>query len=344
MSAQQRVKHGLCDPVRLFVKNEPHKQEKLSCGRYRLICSVSIVDFCVEKWFSKAQNEREISMWFNVPSMSGMGLTDEGIRIIYNRVASALEKEDLETSDVIGWDQSVQAEELRNEAESRIALRTGSYEPSGDATANTWANGVRNRTEVSMRAVRVTSDGYFWEALDDGIMLSGSANTASSNSRIRWTISQLERETLGWGICMGDDSVTSARPNSKEFYATIGHPLKDVVTLKRTPYAQAQFEFCSHVFKLNQDGMPIAEPINWEKSLYRLLCHPFSEEMLGQFKYTMRHSSSLERCLRVLRSVGWTSEIINSRQNATEAENRGIIREVETVGVGQASRSPTCHN
>lgn len=315
MSAQERVRHGLCDPVRLFVKNEPHKIHKLRTGRLRLICSVSILDFCVEKFLSRAQNNHEIANWFNIPSMSGMGLDDEGIRVIYHIVASALQREDLETSDVIGWDQSVQANELRNEAEMRIMLRL----PYGVERPEefSWANAVRSRAELGMRALRVTSDGYFWEALDDGIVLSGSANTAASNCRIRWTISQLERETVGFGICMGDDSVTSARATPTEFYASIGHPLKDVKRLKSVPYKDAVFDFCSHVFSM-RDGRVVAEPLNWEKSLYRLLCHAPSQELLDQFKYVMRHSSSLERCLQVLSSVGWTTENLIPTENVSE--------------------------
>jgi len=320
MSAQERVRHGLCDPVRLFVKNEPHKLNKIQTGRVRLICSVSIVDFCVEKWLSKSQNNAEISRWFNLPSMSGMGLHDEGIRIIYHRVASQLQSLELETSDIIGFDQSVQAEELRHEAECRIALRTGTWDSKfGDPSVASWANAVRARAEVSMRAVRVTSDGYFWEALDDGIMLSGCPNTASSNSRIRWSISQLGRETPAFGICMGDDAVTASTRNPVEFYASLGHPIKEVRILQPTPYELAQFEFCSHLFRMSE-GHPIAEPLNWEKSLYRLLCHSFSDELLGQFKYTMRHSPRLEHCLSVCSSVGWAAEKIFVTENAKNKE------------------------
>ena len=49
MPAEELVKAGLCDPIRVFVKNEPHSSKKLEEGRVRLIMSVSIVDQLVER-------------------------------------------------------------------------------------------------------------------------------------------------------------------------------------------------------------------------------------------------------------------------------------------------------
>jgi len=44
MSKMERIRRGFLDPVRVFVKDEPHKKAKAIEGRHRLIMSVSIVD------------------------------------------------------------------------------------------------------------------------------------------------------------------------------------------------------------------------------------------------------------------------------------------------------------
>lgn len=41
---------GVCDPIKLFIKPEPHKDEKVETGRLRLISSVSLVDSCVDRF------------------------------------------------------------------------------------------------------------------------------------------------------------------------------------------------------------------------------------------------------------------------------------------------------
>jgi hypothetical protein len=47
-SASELVRRGVCDPVPLFIKQEPHKLSKVKAGRFRLISSVSKLDYFVE--------------------------------------------------------------------------------------------------------------------------------------------------------------------------------------------------------------------------------------------------------------------------------------------------------
>lgn len=49
MTPQQLMDYNLVDPVRLFVKNEPHASSKFKTGKMRLISSVSIVDQLIER-------------------------------------------------------------------------------------------------------------------------------------------------------------------------------------------------------------------------------------------------------------------------------------------------------
>jgi len=61
LSPQERVELKLCDPVRFFVKNEPHSAEKVERKRFRLISSVSLIDSLTQRCVGGDQNDMEIS-------------------------------------------------------------------------------------------------------------------------------------------------------------------------------------------------------------------------------------------------------------------------------------------
>jgi len=63
------VEKRMADPVRFFVKNEPHPMRKLINKRFRLIGSVSLVDQNVERLLFTEQNKAEIADYINTPSM-----------------------------------------------------------------------------------------------------------------------------------------------------------------------------------------------------------------------------------------------------------------------------------
>lgn len=99
-----------CDPVRTFVKNEPHSITKLEQGRVRLISSVSLADQVIERLLSSPINNNEIYQWEGLPSMPGIGLTtDEDFKRI-NRLIQAIPEKT--QTDIKGWDWSVQYYEL----------------------------------------------------------------------------------------------------------------------------------------------------------------------------------------------------------------------------------------
>jgi hypothetical protein len=101
----QTVKQSLADPVRIFVKNEPHTLAKLEAKKYRLISSVSLVDQVVERLLHSEINNTEIDNWDAIPSMPGIGLTSD---FDFQKIAEIIKK--IQTplqTDVSGWDWSV---------------------------------------------------------------------------------------------------------------------------------------------------------------------------------------------------------------------------------------------
>jgi hypothetical protein len=289
LSSRELVQLGLCDPVRLFVKNEPHKEAKTKAGRFRLIMSVSLVDQLVERLICSRQNRAEIMRWESIPSKPGIGLDDQSVATICTQVAPVLESGKLMETDISGFDWSVQEWELRLDMEARVKLCSA-----GPILTKV----MMNRVYCTAHSVFTLSDGSLIEQLDGGIQKSGSYNTSSTNSRIRVMLAYMAGSP--WCIAMGDDSLEAYVPGSLEVYSQLGHEIKD------HRIATSSFEFCSHIF---EDGK--ASPVNWAKTFYRLLSQPESkierlgDEFVQQFCYEMRHSEELSGCLEVLEQVGW---------------------------------------
>jgi len=290
MTPEQLVQCGACDPVRLFVKQEPHLQEKILSGRFRLICSVSLIDQCVERVLFGVQNRFEIASWKSVPSKPGMGLDDKGIAAIIAEVRPHLKDRPVQM-DIRGWDWSVQCWEQDGEAEMRIRLHDLKWE-------SRYARAIRARMAASGLSVFVLSNGRLIAQRRRGVMKSGQYITSSSNSRIRILASKITKAT--WSAAMGDDSLEtpSVHPSLlRDMYSNIGHTVKDF-----TVFEGDQFTFCSTTFDIVSGK---GAPANWHRSFYRLLCHePITEEFRLQFAYELRHSPHLPRCMQVLSLVG----------------------------------------
>lgn len=313
LSATELVQRGLCDPIRLFVKQEPHDIGKIRDKRFRLIASLSVVDQLVERILSGVQNRQEISQWQTCPSKPGIGFTDEMVRSIWDQVRPHLN--DAMQTDIQGWDWSVQQWELDADAEMRIRL-------AGAATTSRYAVALRNRVKCLGLSVFSLSDGTLIEQLTDGIQKSGSYNTSSSNSRMRVLAARLAGST--WCVAMGDDCVEKRSDGDVAAkYLALGHRMK-----MYDPCGSSSFTFCSQNFQLDPCKGPIAVPENWSRTFYRLLCNKGNkQEALAQFVYEMRHSPMLVHCLEVLVRVGWDSD------NATNAKypERGGAQSAEVL-------------
>ncbi|QOI58520.1 RNA-dependent RNA polymerase [Miscanthus yellow fleck virus] len=257
MTPEQLVKEGLCDPIRLFVKGEPHKQSKLDEGRYRLIMSVSLVDQLVARVLFQAQNKREIALWRVIPSKPGFGLstdsdTTEFLKTLSSTVGCPPEqiitdwKDKIVPTDCSGFDWSVSDWMLEDDMEVRNKLTINNNELTKRLRA-CWLKCITN-------SVLCTSSGVLYAQTHPGVQKSGSYNTSSSNSRIR--VMAAYHCGADWAIAMGDDALES--PNSSmAAYAKLGFKVE----------TSTQLEFCSHVF----EQVDLARPLNVNKMLYRLI-------------------------------------------------------------------------
>lgn len=257
MSAVELVRCGLCDPIRTFVKGEPHKQSKLDEGRYRLIMSVSLVDQLVARVLFQKQNKREIALWRVLPSKPGFGLSTDGqVREFVETLAESVGVSPHELTsnfpryliptDCSGFDWSVADWMLHDDMEVRNRLTLSNNALTRRLRA-AWLKCVSN-------SVLCLSDGTLLAQRIPGVQKSGSYNTSSTNSRIR--VMAAFHAGASWAIAMGDDALEAANTNL-EVYKDLGFKVE----------VSGQLEFCSHLF-VRPD---LALPVNANKMLYKLI-------------------------------------------------------------------------
>lgn len=291
-TASQLVQKGLCDPVKVFIKGEPHKLEKIQAGKLRIISNVSLADQIIERILFTRQNKLEIAEWTKCPSKPGMGLDDSGLQQLFAEVSSRWQAgRRTAESDVSGWDWSVTDWMLRWDAEARIAL-------AGATPQSPFGRVVLNRVACLSKTVFYLSDGQMWEQLDAGIQLSGSFNTSSTNSRARVMLGWIEG--VEWLIAMGDDDVEDETPGRVPDYARHGFPVKDYKIVGEDRH----FEFCSTVFPGNWKGYP-ARPA---RLLYRYLSNSPSvrqqrPELRAQLAMELRYLPGKDEVLSRLDSI-----------------------------------------
>lgn len=299
-TSEELVRDGMCDPFKLFIKDEPHKQTKLREGRTRIIMNMSLVDNMVSRALFAMQNITEINAWNTISSKPGMGLHDSGLQQLFKTISEATQSLDLAEGDVSGWDWSVNDWELDADLEMRLALNNG--------YGTVWEKIARAHYECIKNKVVVLSDGSMFAQSSPGILPSGWYNTSSTNSRLRvfshhLAINLEDEECFvpGWCMAMGDDSVEQIFPDAINRYASLGKTMKMF-----NPIVDLDFEFCSTHFM----GNWAAAPVNLDKQFMNFLqVVPIDEldarERLAQFEHELRHSPFFGGFLNIIRSVNW---------------------------------------
>lgn len=291
------IEMNLMDPVRLFIKNEPHSLEKCKLGRFRLIMSVSLIDKLVEMIFHYHTNKQQIMNWKDIPSKPGMGFTLEMSDEIYTSCKNQ-GFSNLAAADVSGWDWSVKDWLLKAEAEFRIILQSD--------VSEFYCSMLRKRAIIESNSIYQFSDGSMVECDFPGLQNSGKYNTSSGNSHMRIIVAMLVGSE--WGMAMGDDCIETFVPNALDKYQKYGFRVKMYDTIKD------QFEFCSHIF--TEKG---AYTINENKSLMRLFDQDgtlLERKLLTmQFEDDVLHHPEYESIMGVLDRVGWYTKICQQKLN-----------------------------
>lgn len=278
----QAIEDGLCDPVRLFVKPEPHKREKIRNKRFRLIASISIVDQLVARMLFRLQNERELELHMRIPSKPGLGFTKDSQVLSFVENLACLASTTPESliedwaeyvvpTDCSGFDWSVQAWMLEDELEVRNRLTQG-ITPQLRKMRKEWLNCL-------LQSVFCLSNGLLIAQTEPGIQKSGSFNTSSSNSRVRYMASLYAGAP--WCVTMGDDALEG-----------VGTDLARYEALGLKCERADDFDFCSHLFRAPSKVVPK----NISKMVFGLLCgvSPVHESSLAKFTWWQAYDSIME--------------------------------------------------
>lgn len=262
MTAVEVYLADLYDPFRLFVKQDLMSLEKLARAS-RLIMVASLTDQLIERLLGARQNQKEIRKWSECPSKPGMGFTDAHAAQFHESVP---QEGELNSSDMSGWDWTVQSWMFDSDARRRIFLSNSAGTPFGDL--------IEKVAVLSSRNLLITSDGTVFSQTFRGIMKSGRYWTSSTNSYIRNLVEHLLGAT--WSVSMGDDNC-SAPALPKEEYAHKAR-LLGVVVKQHYHTTRDNLEFCSHVWSPHG-----AIPVNHLKSFGALLNSQMDPQRIRQF-------------------------------------------------------------
>lgn len=330
MTPVELIQNGLTDPVKVFIKDEPHSEKKILSGKLRLISAVSLKEQIKTKLIANAQNKAEIATWESCPSKPGLGLHDEGLRVLAACARRILRHgQKIACTDISGWDWSMQYWELMLDAKIRNRL-------AGASDTSVFGLLTRQHAHFVAASVFVTPDGDLWAQTILGGQLSGDQNTSPTNSRGRICASLFARLLAGEPLikdgefdlnAAGDDCFERAFPGLRTGLESIGHKVKD-----ETIYSSVEgFEFCSQ--KFSEDGT--ARPADPSKTFYRFLSHKISDttlpELEAQLLWYFRHL------------VGETKDIIGEMLNARAARAQNILANGKTQQQSAApSAGKTC--
>ncbi len=292
------IEQNLMDPVRLFVKNEPHAIEKCQMGRFRLIMSVSLVDKMVEMVFNHHTNKQQIMNWDKIPSKPGMGFTKLMASKIYDS-CKARGIHTLAAADVSGWDWSVKEWLLKAETTYRLRLQSKASE--------FYTHMMFMKSILDANSVYQFSDGELVQCDFSGLQNSGKYNTSSGNSIMRIIVAFLVGSD--WGFAMGDDCIETYIPNAQQAYLELGFRCKMYDRI------QDSFEFCSHIF--TPTG---CYALNVNKSLMRLLQNDslslIEKKLLTmQFEDDIEDSPCYSDAMECLVRVGWYAKLCQTRKH-----------------------------
>lgn len=312
MSSQDLIQYGIWDPVRLFVKDEPHTLKKLSQGRVRLISNVSIRTQLIERVACSRQNNREIASWWQCPAKPGIGLDDESILEMTRCFTRMLADGPVAMTDISAWDWNVKDWLLEADAERRRMA-------AGAAPGSLFAEMIHLQAVATARSVYGLPDGSLVAQLSYGIQNSGSYKTSSTNSWMRIILrltnyvlqnpaasdEELFR-VMEATAAMGDDCVEGAFAGSAVGYEELGFPVKLCEETDSLP----NIEFCSHQWL----ATGYAFPTSWDRTMYRFLSANHGDDLpdrLAQLDFVLRHHHRAGELMGIaIASAGLANKIV----------------------------------
>lgn len=199
-----RVKRGEWEHlIRVFVKQEPHKNAKAVEGRWRLIMASSLCVQVVWHMLFDFQNDLEIQYAYHIPSQQGIVLTGGG----WARYRQQWEHRGLTQGlDKSAWDWTCSKWLLDMDLQFRFRCGSG-----GDM-GNWFKLASEMYDRMFVDPILVLSDGTMWKQVVPGVMKSGCVNTISTNSHCQVFVHFMVAKVQGIDpnpVCVacGDDTL-----------------------------------------------------------------------------------------------------------------------------------------
>lgn len=196
---QDRIRDKTCDPIRLFIKPEPHKEKKLRNKAYRLISSVSVIDQIIDGMLFGEMNDRVKDSYIDVPGKVGWSPYVGGWKIMPVEGNISLDKS--------AWDWSVNSwiVQMLYTFRERMCLNCNAY----------WKELAQWRYNCLYKSpIFVTSGGLLLKQKQPGVVKSGCFNTIVDNSLAQDLLHVRVCVELGLSVgdlmSMGDDTTQNS--------------------------------------------------------------------------------------------------------------------------------------
>lgn len=266
------------DDLKVFIKQEPHKESKLKEGRYRLISAVSVVDSMVDRMLFSPLQELAISTACLTPSAVGWTPIKGGYRLVAARFPGRVL-----CADKSAWDWTVSGwmVDASKELFKRLCLNRD----------DRWDNLVDRRFEMLFeKAIFRTADGSRFAQEDRGLMKSGCYLTILMNTVMQVLVHLIASRRLGEEpgdlLAMGDDTIQEV-PRDLDGYLSQLERLGVVVKA----HVRANCEFAGFEF-----DMHTCVPAYENKHRYQLehLDEEFAVDTLSAYQLLYAHHPMLD--------------------------------------------------
>lgn len=272
--------------VRVFIKQEATKKEKLSINRQRLIWSFPIVEQIVSILVFGPSADAEKRVFEYIPTKIGMstkhGGWDSFIRSLKRKDEGAHNKW-LEM-DKSAWDWSVPGWLINLESEARWELC---------ANPKTEFKQLYDKMYQRFALVSVVfSDGEAVTQTVPSIVKSGHLLTISANSRMQLIIKILGMNKGGvyngeWLAAMGDDTLEQVSLNDEDTHEYVDalramgfHIKAEDINIGAKP---EELDFCSQRTTVSEEGQFVPVSNNWAKTLFNMRHVDYTEAQFNQF-------------------------------------------------------------
>lgn len=284
---QQQIRDRICDPIRMFIKPEPHKVNKLDEGRYRIISSVSIVDQVIDQMLFGYMNDKLIENFNSIPSKAGWTQLKGGWKI--------MQQSGFVTADKSSWDWTAVIWLLELVLGVRIDLCRTARDENRESDFELWKDLATWRYYcLYVDPVFVTSGGLFLKQRQPGVLKSGCVNTIHDNSIMQVLLHvivciYLEID-IEWLYALGDDT-SQREPDKAEQYF---EELAKYCLLKQVEF---KTEFAGHLFTSDS-----VEPVYHGKHAFALLHadEKFAREMADSYALLYHRSQKRDMVRRIL--------------------------------------------